>query len=128
MSPGLSDTRPQHLLPQKYQKAELAFTQDTHNRGFELLCGHSWLQSWIPTSAVLTSAYTVLSSHVLQFILSLLAPQPGAPCPSASSCSPAAFTSSTSLNVLALKSQRDVWRHRVNLAVEHRIYGVPLGC
>lgn len=69
VSPGLSDTWPQHLLPQKYQKADLAFTQDMHNRGFELLCGHSWLQSWIPTSTVLTTAYAVLSSHVLQFIL-----------------------------------------------------------
>lgn len=33
-SPGLSDTWPQHLLPQKYQMADLALTQDAHSRRF----------------------------------------------------------------------------------------------
>lgn len=33
-SPGLSDTWPQHLLPQKYQMADLALTQGAHNRRF----------------------------------------------------------------------------------------------
>lgn len=55
-SPGLSDTWPQHLLPQKYQMANLALTQDAHNRRFQPFCDHSWLKRWVPNNTIYTTA------------------------------------------------------------------------